>query len=144
METLWQAWQSLSNLQISGRNYLKPGRSLPLVKDNNSEFSQDVKKSTSQSANDVARNVSERRQTHQQFGETHGSISVGRQSEWKSSMDFTSQAQRVNKSFSAHTLHTTQVKFSMDACGNNIDDDDDDDILEVIHVNQAIRFLAST
>lgn len=133
-----KAWQSLSNLQISGRNYLKPGRSLPLVKDNNSEFSQDVKKSTSQGANDVARNVSERRQTHQQFGETHGSISVGRQSEWKSSMDFTSQAQRVNKSFSAHTLHTTQVKFSMDACGNSIDDDDDDDILENIDVDQIV------
>lgn len=120
---------------------MKPGRSLPLVKDNNSEFSQDVKRSTSQSANDVARNVSERRQMHQQFGETHSSISVGRQSEWKSSM---SQAQKVNKSFSAHTVHTSQVKFSMDACGNSIDDDDDDDILEVIHVNRAIRFLAST
>ncbi|XP_024961474.1 ATP-dependent DNA helicase Q-like 4A [Cynara cardunculus var. scolymus] len=48
-----KAWQALSNLKLSSRNYIKPGKSRPLANDGGTASFQDVRRATQQCSSNV-------------------------------------------------------------------------------------------
>ncbi|KAI3697880.1 hypothetical protein L6452_30979 [Arctium lappa] len=48
-----KAWQALSNLKLSSRNYIKPGKSRPLANDGGTASFQDVRRATQQLYNNA-------------------------------------------------------------------------------------------
>lgn len=148
MENFWQAWHTLSNLQISCRKYTKPGKTVQ-VKDLHNNVSHSVGGRTiSQSTFSIERSL-EGIQTHKNFSETNSKISQpGRsmgnnfsssnvrameaeKSQIRASIVNNSHSQNLDRSFNNHTVHIDQVKESAGIFAGNLDDDD---ILEVIHI----------
>uniref|UniRef100_A0A5B7ATW1 DNA 3'-5' helicase n=1 Tax=Davidia involucrata TaxID=16924 RepID=A0A5B7ATW1_DAVIN len=66
-----KAWQALSSLQLSCRNYIKPGKTAPLVKDVSANLSQVVRRTSQQCTSVMNNKFSGHMQTHQNFGETN-------------------------------------------------------------------------
>lgn len=151
MLRIWQAWQVLSNIQISSRQYIKPGKTVH-VKEGN-KFPKDVGKNTSQYSSGVYRNSSHT-QSHQyppsatnaRLNEPTNCTSnyfpsggmkaaepgkgVEEQSQVRGSMSFSSHNQVPGGSF-RNPAQTNRINEP----GNGLmtDMDDDDDILEVIN-----------
>jgi hypothetical protein len=150
MENFWQAWHVLSNLQISCRKNVKPGKTV-LVKNLSSNVSHDVgRRTTLQGSFDIDKS-SECIQTHKTCSETNGKISqpgrcVGnhfastgvRDVEAEKSLTGQSQirtsivnnSQIFDRSFSRHAVHIDHVKESAGILGGDVDDD----ILEVFYI----------
>ena len=165
MENFLQAWGALSSLKLSSRNYSKPGKMAPLLKDASVEFPQDVRKCNLQSSHNTNNQYLEHNLPHQNLGETNSSYSEtascrgnsfrsgsacaenagreGGQNETKPSMLYNSHIQVVGQSSGTCNVHTGQVKELVGAFPNGTDDDD---ILEVIHaifVKQQISICSS-
>lgn len=151
MENCWQAWHVLSNLQISCRKHIKPGKTV-LVKNFSNNVSHDVGRRTiSQSSFNIDRS-SEHMQTHKNFSETNGKFSqpgrcVGnhfasadvRDVEAEKSLAGQSQirtsivnnSQILDRSFSSRSVHIDRVKESAEILAGDVDDD----ILEVFYIS---------
>lgn len=147
MENFCQAWHVLSNLRISSRNYVRPGKTVQL-KDVSGENSLDTGEATLQSSSTIHRSMGSA-QTHQYFNSTNASANgtasstinyfpatgnnaaeprkiVGMESGIRPSV-MNSHSQIPGGSVSNHSVHTSHVKEAVVAT-----DIDDDDILEVI------------
>ncbi|RVW76305.1 ATP-dependent DNA helicase Q-like 4A [Vitis vinifera] len=109
-----KAWGALSSLKLSSRNYSKPGKMAPLLKDASVEFPRDVRKCSA-----CAENAGRE----------------GGQNETKPSMLYNSHIQVVGQSSGTCNVHTGQVKELVGAFPNGTDDDD---ILEDIDVDQIV------
>lgn len=149
-QPFWQAWQALSNLRLSSRNYIKPGKSVPLVKDATSTSFQDVRRASQQCSSELNNKHSGQIRTHQTFngsntnsGESNcmstslplGTTDVAepgksRQNEGYSSMFNNSHARTINGSSSSDNTHARQMN---ELNGTFPEAMDDDDILGVIH-----------
>lgn len=149
MENFWQAWHALSNLQISCRKSIKPGKTV-LVKNLSDNASHDVGRTISQSSFDIDRS-SEHMQTHKIFSETNGKISqpgrcvdnhfastnvrdveaeksVAGQSQIRTSI--VNNSQILDRSFSSRAVHIDHVRESAEILAGDVDDD----ILEVFYI----------
>lgn len=151
-QPFWQAWQALSNLRLSSRNSIKPGKSVPLVKDVNSTSFQDVRRANQQCSSELNNKHSGQISTHQTFhgsntnyGESNcmftslpsGTIDAAeagksRQTEGYSSMFNNSRAREINGSSSSDNTLARQMNGLNGTFPEGMDDDD---ILEVIHYN---------
>ncbi|TQE04493.1 hypothetical protein C1H46_009909 [Malus baccata] len=146
-----KAWHALSNLQISCRNYTKPGITL-LVKDLSAECHRDVGRTALLSSCNIDKSRAHV-QTHQYINGTNTRNSeaatcsdnlfplsnvadagknLGRQSQVRASMVNSSDARVLDGSLSNNSVHTSQGKDSAKKFVNDLDDDDDD-ILEAWH-----------
>ncbi|KAA8545503.1 hypothetical protein F0562_020287 [Nyssa sinensis] len=156
-----KAWQALSSLQLSCRNYVKPGITAPLVKDVSANLSQDVRRTSQQCTSVMNNKFSGHMRTHQNFSETNAKAAklgestmcmgtsfpsgcpvvaaagmvVNGQSEGHTSVLDNSHAQVINGLSSNHTAHASQLNGSEDTFPDGIDDDD---ILENIDVDQIV------
>lgn len=152
-----KAWGALSSLKLSSRNYSKPGKMAPLLKDASVEFPRDVRKCNLQSSHNTNNQYLEHNLPHQNLGETNSSYSEtascrgnsfrsgsacaenagreGGQNETKPSMLYNSHIQVVGQSSGTCNVHTGQVKELVGAFPNGTDDDD---ILEDIDVDQIV------
>ena len=151
---IWQAWHVLSSMQISSRNYVKPGRTVH-VKDFNTTNCQDVGKTTL-GFSAASERSSAHTQTHQYFGAsamnsgsseptsyksnnfpsnsmkaTEPGKSVEVQSQIRASTVYSSNNQVLGGSVGNLSVQTRQLKESKIGVVTDIDDDDDI-ILEVI------------
>ncbi|XP_059648178.1 ATP-dependent DNA helicase Q-like 4A [Cornus florida] len=150
-----KAWQVLSSLRLSGRNYIKPGKTAPLVKDVSSNSFQDVRRTTQQCASGVNNNISGHIRTHQNFtktnarigesmnfvgtsfplGSSHVATAGSEKNEGCTLMLNNSRIQFKSALSSNHTVHSSQMKGSEDTTPGGIDDDD---ILENLDVDQIV------
>ncbi|XP_041012179.1 ATP-dependent DNA helicase Q-like 4A [Juglans microcarpa x Juglans regia] len=161
---LEKAWHVLSNLQISGRNYIKPGKTVKVNNLGNSMSLSIGKRSISQSSFGIDRG-SEHMQTHKNFSKSNGKVSesvscmgnhfpsgnvrameaekslVGQSKIRASTVDH-SHSQFLDRSFSSHTVYIGQVRES--AAEVLAGDVDDDDLLENIDVDQIVEQYQST
>lgn len=153
-----KAWQVLSSHHLSCRNYAKPGKTVPVVKDVNANALQNVRRTTQQSLSNVNNSFSGHMQTHTNLSGTNakigestqcigvsfplhpssvaedGKVSKG-QNERYTSMINSSFARATNGISSNHMAQTSQVKGSVDMSPDRIGDDD---ILENIDVDQIV------
>ncbi|GMP39290.1 hypothetical protein CsSME_00010182 [Camellia sinensis var. sinensis] len=153
-----KAWQVLSSRHLSCRNYAKPGKTVPVVKDVNANALQNVRRTTQQSLSNVNNSFSGHMQTHTNLSGTNakigestqcigvsfplhpssvaedGKVSKG-QNERYTSMINSSFARATNGISSNHMAQTSQVKGSVDMSPDCIGDDD---ILENIDVDQIV------
>lgn len=153
-----KAWQVLSSHHLSCRNYAKPGKTVPVVKDVNANALQNVRRTTQQSLSNVNNSFSGHMQTHTNLSGTNakigestqcigvsfplhpssvaedGKVSKG-QNERYTSMINSSFARATNGISSNHMAQTSQVKGSVDMSPDCIGDDD---ILENIDVDQIV------
>ena len=155
-----QAWNALSSLKLSSRNYSKPGKMAPLLKEASVEFPQDVRKCNLQSSYNLNSQHVDHNLPHQNLSKTNSSCSeisscrgnpfqsgsacaanAGQGhglSETKSSKLYNSHIQVTFQSSGMRNVHTDRVKEFVDAFSHGTDDDD---ILEVIHVIFVKRYL---
>ncbi|XP_068329052.1 ATP-dependent DNA helicase Q-like 4A isoform X1 [Pyrus communis] len=159
-----KAWHALSNLQISCRNYPKPGKTL-LVKDVSAEYCPDVGRTAWPSSYNIDKSRAHM-QTHQYINGTNTRNSeaatcsgnplpssnfnvadagknLGWQSQVRASMVNSSDARVLDESLSNNSVHTSQGKDSAEVFVNDLDDDDDD-ILENIDVDQIVEQYQSS
>lgn len=158
-----KAWHALSNLQISHRNYTKPGKTV-LVKDASSRYCRDVGRTATPSSCDIDKSRTHM-QTHQYINGTNSrnneaatclgnrfpssNVNVadvgnffGGQSQVRASMVNNFDSRVPGGSFSNNTVHTSQIKHSAKVLVNDIDDDDE--ILENIDVDQIVEQYQSS
>ncbi|XP_015878953.3 ATP-dependent DNA helicase Q-like 4A isoform X1 [Ziziphus jujuba] len=154
-----KAWHVLSNLRISCRNYVRPGKS-GQVKGVSDENSNDIGKATLPSSSNIHRSI-ESMQKQQYFNETNVRVSetgnctgnyfrptsvsssepgkdFGVQSQIRASV-MNSHCQVSGGSFGNCGFHSSHVKEKVLA--SNMDDDD---ILENIDVDQIVEKYQST
>lgn len=152
--SFWQAWQVLCSGQLSCRNYVKPGKTVPVLKDVSNQSSQNVRRTTQQyqqSPSDIENKYSGHTQTHKDSSATNakfinepsksmgtsfpfhpsevdkvGNVARGQNEGYRSTVN-SFHAQNKNETFSNHMAHTNQAN------GLSRDCLDDDDILEVIN-----------
>ncbi|CAN6703529.1 unnamed protein product [Malus baccata var. baccata] len=158
-----EAWHVLSNLQISCRNYPKPGKTL-LVKDVSAEYCPDVGRTALPSSCNIDKSRTHM-QAHQYNNGTNTRNSeaatcsgnplpssnfnvadagnLGRQSQVRASMVNSSDARVLDGSLSNNSVHTSQGKDSAEVFVDDLDDDDDD-ILENIDVDQIVEQYQSS
>ncbi|KAM1556348.1 hypothetical protein ACFX15_039383 [Malus domestica] len=159
-----KAWHVLSNLQISCRNYPKPGKTL-LVKDVSAEYRPDVVRTALPSSCNIDKSRAHM-QVHQynngtntrnseaatcpgnplpssNFNVADAGKNLGRQSQVRASMVNSSDARVLDGSLSNNSVHTSQGKDSAEVFVNDLDDDDDD-ILENIDVDQIVEQYQSS
>ncbi|KAM2156196.1 hypothetical protein ACFX1R_041918 [Malus domestica] len=159
-----KAWHVLSNLQISCRNYPKPGKTL-LVKDVSAEYRPDVGRTALPSSCNIDKSRAHM-QAHQynngtntrnseaatcsgnplpssNFNVADAGKNLGRQSQVRASMVNSSDARVLDGSLSNNSVHTSQGKDSAEVFVNDLDDDDDD-ILENIDVDQIVEQYQSS
>lgn len=152
MEHFWQAWQTLSCLQISCRTYRRPGVSIR-VKNADSDSSCDVSKRATLQSSFGSSKYSEPMHKHQNLSHSNvkvsepardiGSVysshnargteagkSQGGQNEIKSSVVNNTYTKFSKGSFTNHTEHTSQINKSAEVLADDIDDDE---ILKVTH-----------
>ncbi|GFY88536.1 DNA helicase [Actinidia rufa] len=146
-----KAWQVLSSGQFSCRNYVKPGKTVPVVKDINDKSSQNVRKTTQQSPSYKQNNITGCMQIHKNSSGTNaklnepakctgsslpfhpsnvaetGKVARG-QNEGYTPTCNRFHAQATNGIFSNRIVSTSQAKGSG---GTSPDCIDDDDILEL-------------
>ncbi|KAK6915964.1 DEAD/DEAH box helicase domain [Dillenia turbinata] len=147
-----KAWQSLSRLQVSSRNYVRPGKSAPTVKD--ADMSQDAIKCKLRCSSNVnksaeslesktsyteatVKSVGLMRFTGNSFPSMNSEVTgagegVGRQSKWQASMQCNAQ---INKTSGNHADFVAPVNASSEAFVHAVDDDD---ILESIDLDQIV------
>ncbi|KAI5335449.1 hypothetical protein L3X38_025582 [Prunus dulcis] len=158
-----KAWHALSNLQISHRNYTKPGKTV-LVKDASSRYCRDVGRTATPSSYDIDKSHTHM-QTHQYINGTNSRNSeaatclgnrfpssnvnvadvgnvFGGQSQVRASMVNNFDSRVPGRSFSNNSVHTSQIKHSAKVLVNDIDDDDE--ILENIDVDQIVEQYQSS
>ncbi|KAH0988037.1 hypothetical protein GBA52_015214 [Prunus armeniaca] len=158
-----KAWHALSNLQISHRNYTKPGKTV-LVKDASSRYCRDVGRTATPSSCDIDKSRTHM-QTHQYINGTNSrnneaatclgnrfpssNVNVadvgnffGGQSQVRASMVNNFDSRVPGGSFSNNSVHTSQIKHSAKVLVNDIDDDDE--ILENIDVDQIVEQYQSS
>lgn len=139
----WQAWQLLSSLQLSSRNYSKPGKTLPLSKDMNAFSSQSSRRTTQQCLSGFKSTAASHNQNCQSF--SNGDERTG-DSNNRLSSSFplnTFEAKESRNSWTSDTLQRQTIncaagKSAVHTNARNVpssfhDGVDDDDILEVIH-----------
>lgn len=149
--SFWQAWQVLSSGQLSCRNYVKPGKTVPVLKDVSIQSSQNVRRTTQQSPSDIENKFSGHIPTHKDSSGTNakfsseptkcmgtsfpfhpsevdeaGKVARGQNEGYRSTVN-SFHAQTTNETFGNHMAHTNQANGLSHACT------DDDDILEVIY-----------
>ncbi|KAL6284699.1 hypothetical protein ACE6H2_015628 [Prunus campanulata] len=158
-----KAWHALSNLQISHRNYTKPGKTV-LVKDASSRYCRDVGRTATPSSCDIDKSRTHM-QTHQHINGTNSRNSeastclgnrfpssnvnvadvgnfFGGQSQIRASMVNNFDSRVPGGSFSNNSVHTSQIKHSAKVLVNDIDDDDE--ILENIDIDQIVEQYQSS
>ncbi|PQM41011.1 ATP-dependent DNA helicase Q-like 4A isoform X2 [Prunus yedoensis var. nudiflora] len=158
-----KAWHALSNLQISHRNYTKPGKNV-LVKDASSRYCCDIGRTATPSSCDIDMSRTHM-QTHQYINGTNSRNSeaatclgnrfpssnvnvadvgnfFGGQSQVRASMVNNFDSRVPGGSFSNNSVHTSQIKHSAKVLVNDIDDDDE--ILENIDVDQIVEQYQSS
>ncbi|BFG30236.1 hypothetical protein CerSpe_165100 [Prunus speciosa] len=158
-----KAWHALSNLQISHRNYTKPGKTV-LVKDASSRYCRDVGRTATPSSCDIDKSRTHMR-THQHINGTNSRNSeastclgncfpssnvnvadvgnfFGGQSQIRASMVNNFDSRVPGGSFSNNSVHTSQIKHSAKVLVNDIDDDDE--ILENIDIDQIVEQYQSS
>ncbi|KAK4401971.1 ATP-dependent DNA helicase Q-like 4A [Sesamum angolense] len=155
---LEKAWQLLSSLKLSSRNYTKPGKSLPLSKDVNAFISQSSRRTTQQCSSVLKRTVPECNQNYQSFSrgdvktsepnknsgssfpshifevEETRQVTVGQKGSHPLMTDGL-QRQTINCSASKSEMHTSAANGPKSASTDGIDEDD---ILENIDVDQIV------
>lgn len=154
-----QAWQLLSSLQLTSRNYDKPGKSLPLAKHVNASISGSSRQTTLQFESDLKSTAAGRDKYDQSISKggvqtggpskssiscfsTHssevkdaGHVSMGPKGSY-SIMSDTSQKETVHYAASKSAMHTS-ARNELNS-SSPVAIDDDDDILEVILVSLTI------
>ncbi|TXG53728.1 hypothetical protein EZV62_018984 [Acer yangbiense] len=152
-----KAWHTLSSLQISSRNYIRPGVSIP-VKKANGDSSHDIsRRSTIQCSSDVSKH-SEPMHTHQNHNNTNVKVGesarrmdsslpshydraaetgkdLGGQNGSKTSVVNKTHWRFFDESISNNTMHTSQINKSAEVMADDIDDDE---ILKNIDVDQIV------
>lgn len=151
-----KAWQVLSSGQLSCRNYVKPGKTVPVLKDVSIQSSQNVRRTTQQSPSDIENKFSGHMPTHKDSSGTNakfsseptkcmgtsfpfhpsevdeaGKVARGQNEGYRSTVN-SFHAQTTNETFGNHMAHTNQANGLSHACT------DDDDILENIDVDQIV------
>ncbi|PON33177.1 DNA helicase, ATP-dependent [Parasponia andersonii] len=157
-----KAWHVLSSMQISSRNYVKPGKTIYL-KGIGTENFHDVGKTTLRCSSDNDR-TSAHAQKHQHYGATNPRVSepasftgsycpssnveaaeavksVGRQRHIRASTVYSSDNQDLGGSIGNHNVHAGQVEESEKVL---VTDMDDDEILESIDVDQIVEQYQSS
>ncbi|KAI3445622.1 hypothetical protein Pfo_002287 [Paulownia fortunei] len=148
---LEKAWQLLSSLQLSSRNYTKPGKTLPLSKDVNAFISQSSRRTTQQCSSDLKSTPAGCNQNYQNFSrgdvQTNESnkclgssfpphtfevkvprqVMIGQKGSHSSTSD-TLQRQNINCTANKSAVPKSSVSDVID----------DDDILENIDVDQIV------
>lgn len=151
IDNFWQVCQIISSIKLSSRNYIKPGRSLPLSKDVNTVSSEDGRRKNLLTSTDANNNFSSYMGTHQnstaiktRIGKNNGLDSLllsstpvvpvkasSRQNEVHGSMHNYSHESFINGLSNNHIAHATPVNGFQ----NKIPDDIvDDDLLEVVNI----------
>lgn len=157
MEHFWQAWHTLSCLQISCRTYTRPGVSIPVM-NADSDSSRDVsRQATLQSSYDSSK-YSEPMHKHRNLGHSYvkvsetardtGSVysldkargteagkSLGGQNEIKLSVVNNSYTKFSEGSFTNQTEHISQMNKSADFVFDDVDDE------EILKVTNFTRFM---
>ncbi|KAL3538533.1 hypothetical protein ACH5RR_001899 [Cinchona calisaya] len=155
---LEKVWKALSSLELSSRNYVKPGKTLPLTKGFSASAYRDSRQILQRSASDIKSTFQANLETHQTFGESsvrdsdsrsyrgtsftspvNGVAEVGkslnRQTDTYSPVSGNSHPQAVNGVPSSHVVQT----IGMERSGNTYPDGiDDDNILENLDVDQIV------
>ncbi|KAL0422268.1 UNVERIFIED_CONTAM: ATP-dependent DNA helicase Q-like 4A [Sesamum latifolium] len=155
---LEKAWRLLSSLQLSSRNYTKPGKSLPLSKDVNAFISQSSRRTTQQCSSVLKSTVAECNQNYQSFSrgdvktsepnknlgssfpshifevEETRQVMVGQKGSHPLMTDGL-QRQTINCIGSKSEMHASAANGPKSASTDGIDEDD---ILENIDVDQIV------
>ncbi|KAK4438311.1 ATP-dependent DNA helicase Q-like 4A [Sesamum alatum] len=155
---LEKAWQLLSSLQLSSRNYTKPGKTLPLSKDVNAFTSQSSRRTTQQCSSVLKSAVAGCNQNYQSFSrgdvktsepnkslgssfrphifevEETRQVMVGQKGSHPLMTDGL-QRQTINCTTSKSEVHASAANGPKSASTVGIDDDD---ILENIDVDQIV------
>ncbi|KAG8368802.1 hypothetical protein BUALT_Bualt15G0084600 [Buddleja alternifolia] len=152
-----QAWQLLSSLQISSKNYTKPGKTLPLSKDANAFTSRASRLTTHQCSSDLKSTAAGRNDSYQSFN--RGGVPTNEPNKMASSFpphSFEDEEARqvmigqngshssISDRFQRQTINYSASKSAVHASARNgpksshADGIDDDDILENIDVDQII------
>lgn len=128
-----KAWDVLSSFQMSRRNYTKPGRTVPLVKDVSGSFPQDREGTTFRSSFDACNKFSEPMQTHQNFSDSYAKIG--------------DTARHTDNSFPFGNIHVVEAGKSVMGQSeskasvlyhSHADGLEDDELLENIDVDQIV------
>ncbi|KAK4476848.1 hypothetical protein RD792_016010, partial [Penstemon davidsonii] len=130
-----KAWQHLCSLQLSSRNYAKPGKTLSLSKDANACTSQSSRRTTQQCSSDMKSTALGRNQSCQSFSKVDVHISepnktfkkdksVNGQKGACSSTDAIFQRQTVNNITSNSAVHASAMNGSKSSPSDVIDEDD--------------------
>ncbi|KAJ0800851.1 putative DNA helicase [Helianthus annuus] len=147
-----KAWQAFSNLKLSSRNYIKPGKSRPVANNNGgTAFFQDVRRPTQQYFSDVNnKKVGQNQADHSneinniQHSEPRPMTNRFAAASTYASSSSGAGYRNMNSSYSTATnsghCYTTNASHfkgfeETDACGI---DDDDDDILLNLDVDQIV------
>lgn len=148
MGNVWQAWHVLSNLQISCRSYVKPGKTVQVKNLGNNATHGIGSRTISQGSFDIDRS-SGCMQTHKNFSKINGEISEpacfmgnhfessnirvvkDEKSQIRASIVNNSHSQNLDSSVNDHAVHIGQVKGYAEFVAGDVDDDD---ILEVISI----------
>ncbi|XP_071736867.1 ATP-dependent DNA helicase Q-like 4A [Rutidosis leptorrhynchoides] len=148
-----KAWQAFSNLKLSSRNYIKPGKTRPLANNGGTVLIKDVKRSTQQCSSDVNNKIvgqiqaDHSNEIHVQHSEpkhqTNGFGTLPNGGYASSSMD--ASCRNINSSNNAtssgHGIHNydkngSHLKVIQETNVGGFDDDDD--LLQNIDVDQII------
>ncbi|KAK3016325.1 hypothetical protein RJ639_007305 [Escallonia herrerae] len=152
-----QAWQALSRLKLSSKNYVKPGKSAPLVKDACTSSFQGVRRNNQQCSSDANNSFSGQTRSHQSFSEScpkfgesgcmgtslqsgttdlaeSGNV-VSRQSWGYGSVPNHAHAGVINGSSSNGTPRASQMNGYQETFPDSMNDDD---ILENLDVDQIV------
>ncbi|GFP99215.1 ATP-dependent DNA helicase q-like 4a [Phtheirospermum japonicum] len=117
--TASQAWKLLSGLQLSSRNYTKPGKTHPLSKDANAFISQSSRRTTLQCSSTLKSTAARHNQNYQSLtkGDTQASVPNG----------------SLGSSFAPQTFEVKEARqVTVNGPGSSFSGGiDDDDILEL-------------
>ncbi|KAL3638183.1 hypothetical protein CASFOL_018053 [Castilleja foliolosa] len=123
---LEKAWKLLSGLQLSSRNYTKPGKTHTLPKDTYASISQSSRPTTQQCSSTLNSTAARHNPNYQSLtkGDTHASVPNG----------------SLGSSFTPHTFEVKEARqVTVNGPGSSFSGgNDDDDIMENIDVNQLV------
>ncbi|KAJ7946603.1 DNA helicase, ATP-dependent [Quillaja saponaria] len=141
-----KAWHALSALQISSRNYVKPGRTVKIT----SGVSHEDRRNPALRISPENKNSSETLQSHRVFSENNAkadarAVEAGNGMRSRDAIRtpmVNNQCSPVFEgSFNKHSNSTSQINRSAMAMADDINDDD---ILECIDVDQIVEHYQST
>ncbi|RAL39559.1 hypothetical protein DM860_003092 [Cuscuta australis] len=149
-----KAWQNLSNMRLSSKSYVKPGKTLPFTKDASASAVGSSVQANQQWSSNVNSTSYSQVPFHQSFRETNSEVgefrksagasfplhaqlgnTVTNQNSIYSSTTSASWKQPPNGSFTANAVNLNKMRGSNDSFADGFDDDD---VLEGIDVDQIV------